>query len=183
VTSQILNHDLEALMAEAKLSHAALARNVNHLGGMRHGLRLAYDYRSVGRWLRGAIPDPPAPDLIAAALAHALGRPVEPHHLGFARTEQARQSLALPATATGTVATVTGLWKDAMDRRAMLHGSAAFAAALALEAAVDWRFAPAPGTLRRDSGTVQVTDADVERLHSTCRRFRQLATSTAAGMH
>ena len=174
MTSQTLNHELEALIAEARLSHAALARNVNHLGGVRHGLRLAYDYRSVGRWLRGAIPDPPAPELIAAALAHALGRPVEPHHLGFARTEQARQSLALPATAAGTVATVTGLWKDAMDRRAMLHGSAAFAAVLALEAAVDWRFAPAPGTLRRDSGTVQVTDADVERLNTARRRFRHI---------
>jgi hypothetical protein len=93
-------------------------------------------------------------ELIGAALTHALGRPVEPHHLGFARTEQTRQSLALSATATaaGTVATLTGLWKDAMDRRAMVHGSAAFAAALALAAAVDWRFAPAPGTLRRDNG-------------------------------
>jgi hypothetical protein len=57
VTSQTLNHELEALIAEARLSHAALARNVNHLGSMRYGLRLAYDYRSVGRWLRGAIPD------------------------------------------------------------------------------------------------------------------------------
>src|ERR1700722_14983883 len=76
VTGQILNHELDALITEAKLSHAALARNVNHLGGVRHGLRLAYDYRSVGRWLRGAIPDPPAPELIAAALAHATGRAV-----------------------------------------------------------------------------------------------------------
>ena len=174
MTSQMLNHELEALMAEAKLSHAALARTVNHLGGIRHGLRLAYDYRSVGRWLRGAIPDPPAPELIAAALAHALRRPVEPHHLGFDRTGQARQSLALPATAAGTVATVTGLWADAMDRRAMLHGSAAFAAALALEAAVDWRFAPASQAPHRDTGTVQVTDADVEQLHTARRRFRQL---------
>lgn len=174
MTGQILNHELEALLAEAGLSHAALARNVNHLGGVRHGLRLAYDYRSVGRWLRGAIPDPPTPELIAAALTHALGRSVEPHHLGFARAEQARQSLAFPATVAGSVSTVTGLWKEAMERRAMLHGSAAFVAALALEAAVDWRFASASETLRRDSGSAQVTDADVERLHTARRRFRQL---------
>ncbi|HEY3733585.1 MAG TPA: hypothetical protein VGL63_06690 [Streptosporangiaceae bacterium] len=173
VTGRVLNHELDALITEANLSHAALARNVNHLGGVRHGLRLAYDYRSVGRWLRGAIPDPPAPELIAATLAHAAGRAVEPHHLGFARAEQARQSLALPATPDSTVATVTGLWKDAMDRRALLHGSAAFVAALALEAAVDWRFAPEPQALR-GNGTVQVTSADVERLHAARRRFQGL---------
>jgi hypothetical protein len=174
MTGQVLNHELEALLAEAMLSHAALARNVNHLGSICHGLRLAYDYRSVGRWLRGAIPDPPVSELIAAALAHALGRAVESHHLGFAATEQARQSLAFPATATGAVATVTALWKDAMNRRAMLHGSAAFVAALALEAAVDWRFSPASRTLRRDSGEARVTDADVERLHAARRQFREL---------
>jgi cytochrome c551/c552 len=181
VTGQILNHELEALMAGAELSHAALARNVNHLGGVRYGLRLAYDYRSVGRWLRGAIPDPPAPELIAAALSHALGRPIEPHHLGFAKTKQARQSLALPATAARSVAIVTGLWKDAINRRAMLHGSAAFAAALALEAAVDWRFAVAAQTLRRDSGTAQVTSEDVDRLYAACRQFRQLDHANGGG--
>ena len=114
-------------------------------------------------------------------MAHAVSRPVEPRHLGFTRIGQARQSLELPATAASTVATVTGLWKDAMDRRAMLHGSAAFAAALALESAVDWRFTPTARTLRRDHGTVQVTDADIERLHAASRRFRHLDHTHGGG--
>jgi len=181
MTGQIVNHELEALITKASLSHAALARNVNHLGSVRHGLRLAYDYRSVGRWLRGAIPDPPAPELIAAALAHALCSPVEPHHLGFAAAEHARLSLAFPATPSGTVATVTALWKDAMDRRAILHGSAAFVAALALEAAIDWRFAQASQALRRDSGTVRVTDTDVAWLRNARHRFRQLDHAHGGG--
>ncbi|GAA0827801.1 hypothetical protein ACFQVD_36250 [Streptosporangium amethystogenes subsp. fukuiense] len=51
----ITNHELDALIVECGLSHAALARQVVHLGATEHGLRLAYDYRSVGRWLRGAV--------------------------------------------------------------------------------------------------------------------------------
>jgi hypothetical protein len=180
VTGQNLNHELEALIAEARLSHAALARNVNHLGGVRHGLRLAYDYRSVGRWLRGAIPDPPVPDLIAAVLAHSLGHAVQSRNLGFDVTEQARQALAFPTTAEGAVATVTTLSKDVVNRRALLHGSA-FVAALALETAIDCRFAPAAETLRRDRGQPRVTDTDLERLHTARRRFGQLDHAHGGG--
>lgn len=50
MTRAVVNHELETLLAESGLAHAALARQVVHLGRTEYGLRLAYDYRSVGRW-------------------------------------------------------------------------------------------------------------------------------------
>ena len=55
----MLNYELAALLAEAGYSREALARQVARQARQDFGLRLAYDYRSVGRWLRGSVPEPP----------------------------------------------------------------------------------------------------------------------------
>jgi hypothetical protein len=74
MSGAIVNDELDTLIEESGISHAAIARHVVHLGAADYGLRLSYDYRSVGRWLRGAVPDPPAPRLLTAVLSRLLSR-------------------------------------------------------------------------------------------------------------
>ncbi len=172
--SAIVNHELDALIEECGISHAAIARQVVHLGRTEYGLRLAYDYRSVGRWLRGAVPDPPAPRLLASVLARLLGRTVTVHHLGFRHGDTIRRSLIVPASPADSVGAVTELWRAAVERRAFLHDSAAFVSALAVEAALDWRDTPRAASVRRPDGTPAVTDADVERVRLARTEFSHL---------
>src|SRR5262249_39085868 len=107
-------------------------------------------------------------------------RSVAVHHLGFTASEAIRQSLVIPASPAASVGAVTELWKAAANRRAMLRGGA-FTVALALEAAIDWRFASTAEALRRDAGTVQGHDSDVERLQAAGLRFRRLDHTHGGG--
>ncbi|MEV4383560.1 hypothetical protein [Streptosporangium sp. NPDC049644] len=176
----IMNHELNALIVECGLSHAALARQVVHLGATEHGLRLAYDYRSVGRWLRGAVPDPPSPVLLAQVLSRALGRALTVHQLGFHQGDKIRQSLSISACPAATVTAVTELWRSAVERRAFMHHGVTFIAAVAIEAALDWRDAPAQASLHRE-GARAVTDADIARLRQARQEFRQLDHAHGGG--
>ncbi|WP_433358589.1 hypothetical protein [Streptosporangium sp. CA-115845] len=177
----IANHELDALIAESGLSHAALARQVVHLGATEHGLRLAYDYRSIGRWLKGAVPDPPSPVLLAQVLSRALGRALTVHQLGFHHGDKIRQSLSISARPAATVNAVTELWRSAVERRAFMHHSVTFIAAAAIEAALDWRDAPAQTPLTRTEGARAATDADIDRLRQATREFRQLDHAHGGG--
>lgn len=168
-----VNHELQALIEDCDVSHAAIARQVVLLGRTDYGLRLAYDYRSVGRWLRGAVPDPPAPKLLASVLTRMLGRQVTIHDLGFHNGDSIRQSLMLHSGPADTVGAVTQLWRAAVERRAFMHTSAAFVTALAVEAALDWRDTPARASTRRASGTL-VTEVDVEGIRRARDEFRTL---------
>jgi hypothetical protein len=169
-----VNHELAALIEDADVSHAQLARQVVLLGKTEYGLRLAYDYRSVGRWLRGAVPDPPAPKLLASVLSRLLGRTLTLHDLGFQRGDAIRASLLLASRPADTVGTVTELWRAVVERRAFMHTSAAFVAALAVEATLDWRDTPASASVRQETGTRAVTDSDVEMIRQARDDFRRL---------
>jgi hypothetical protein len=174
MASAIVNHELDALIEETGLSHAAIARHVAHLGKTEYGLRLAYDYRSVGRWLRGAAPDPPTPRLLAAVLSRLLDRAVTVHQLGFRHGDTIRRSLIIPASSADSVGAVTELWRAAVERRAFLHDGAAFVSVLAVEAALDWRDIPRAATVRRSGDTRAVTDADVEGVRLAREEFAHL---------
>ncbi|KJY26724.1 hypothetical protein VR46_39875, partial [Streptomyces sp. NRRL S-444] len=54
---------LDALLAEAGMSHAGLAAHVNQAGRSR-GLALRYEHTAVTRWLKGQRPRGQVPDLI-----------------------------------------------------------------------------------------------------------------------
>lgn len=179
--SAIVNNELATLLDESGASHAAIARQVALQGRTEYGLRLAYDYRSVGRWLRGAVPDPPAPRLLAAVLSRLLGRGITVHQLGFDHGEVMRRSLIVQPGVTDTVETVTELWGAAVQRREFLHTSATFVTALATEAAMDWRDLPAARSPHQGAGTVAVTDADVERIRLAHAEFQHLDHTHGGG--
>lgn len=69
------NETLRELLAEARWTGDALARQVNVLAA-EIGLATRLDRRSVSHWLAGRQPRSPLPELIAEALARRLGQPV-----------------------------------------------------------------------------------------------------------
>ncbi|HTJ67321.1 MAG TPA: hypothetical protein VL551_07330 [Actinospica sp.] len=77
------NETLRELLAEARWTSDALARQVNLLA-QEIGLATRLDRRSVSHWLAGRRPRPPLPDLVAEALARRLGRPVSAAAVGMA---------------------------------------------------------------------------------------------------
>lgn len=163
------NPALAALIVEAGISHASLARQVNHLGRQTAygGLDLRYDSSSVHRWLRGAAPVPPAPALIAMVLSRKLGRSVGQEQL----TDAGEDFLRFPATAASATDAVVALWRQTVNRRDDLRYP--FVAAAGLDAG--WRWAFAPATARVTSrGTRSVGMADVERLRTARREFAEL---------
>lgn len=175
------NRDLADLIDTAGVSHASLARQVVALGRSEYGLHLRYDYRSVGRWLRGAVPEPPAPVLIARALSTTLRREVHPDQLGFQERERNRRSLVISSDPRISVAAVTDLWRAAVDRRRFLSSGAAFTASFAVEAALDQCDAHAEPVTARSGGVQLVTDADVERVRGTGELLRDLDHANGGG--
>src|SRR4051812_39153711 len=92
---------LAALIEQAGLSNAGLARRVNVLGGQQ------YDHASVARWIRdGAVPRDPTPRLVCQVIGHALGRPVAPADIGMERRRPATTTVPLPQAVERT----TALW-------------------------------------------------------------------------
>ncbi|MEU8778297.1 transcriptional regulator [Streptomyces sp. NPDC048606] len=73
---------LDALLAEAGMSHAGLAAHVNQAGRTR-GLALRYEHTAVSRWLKGQRPRGQVPDLICEVLGGRLRRTVALDDIGL----------------------------------------------------------------------------------------------------
>ena len=82
------NETLRELLAEARWTGDALARQVNVLAA-EIGLATRLDRRSVSHWLAGRQPRSPLPELIAEALARRLGQPVPVMATGLTSTDSA----------------------------------------------------------------------------------------------
>jgi hypothetical protein len=175
----VLNYELATLLSEAGCSREALARHVAHQARQDYGLRLAYDYRSVGRWLRGSVPEPPIPNVVAQVLSRAIGRVVTVSELGFHRGQQIAPGFELPRGPEQVIGVVTELWRLTGNR---LNGfsQAPFNAAQALEVAVDCRFSR-PCTPSSKSGERQVLATDVELVRRTHIEFKNLDHSHGGG--
>ncbi|MFE1073146.1 tol-pal system YbgF family protein [Streptomyces sp. NPDC058783] len=76
---------LAQLLAEADLSAAQLARDVNRLAAAQ-GMSLRYDRTAVAHWLAGSRPKAPVPEFVAQALTRRTGRPINPEETGLAET-------------------------------------------------------------------------------------------------
>ncbi|WP_214325139.1 hypothetical protein [Nonomuraea sediminis] len=175
----VLNYELATLLSEAGFSREALARQVALQARQEYGLRLAYDYRSVGRWLRGSVPEPPIPEVIAQVLTRAVGRMVTVNELGFQRGGQVTPGVEFPQTPDQVVESVTELWRVS-NERPNAFGQASFHPVQALETTVDWRFGR-PGTPSSRTGSRQVVAADVERVRSTHIEFKNLDHTHGGG--
>ncbi|MEV7729259.1 transcriptional regulator [Streptomyces sp. NPDC087917] len=108
---------LDALLAEAGMSHAGLAAHVNQAGRTR-GLALRYEHTAVSRWLKGQRPRGQVPDLICEVLGGRLHRPVALDDVGLGIPGQPGPH-ATPIG--GFVDRATALWRsDELDRPALL---------------------------------------------------------------
>ncbi|RSN64744.1 hypothetical protein DMH12_02045 [Streptomyces sp. WAC 04229] len=76
---------LAQLLAEANLSAAQLARDVDRLAAAQ-GMSLRYDRTAVAHWLAGSRPKAPVPEFVAEALTRRTGRPINPEETGLAET-------------------------------------------------------------------------------------------------
>ncbi|GHB63088.1 transcriptional regulator [Streptomyces cirratus] len=98
---------LDALLAEAGMSHAGLAAHVNHAGRSR-GLALRYEHTAVSRWLKGQRPRGQVPELICEVLGARLRRPVSLDDAGLGLP--GRPALH-PTPLSGFVDRAAALWR------------------------------------------------------------------------
>jgi hypothetical protein len=154
------NERLQALIQEAGVSNAGLARRVN-LCGAEHGLDLRYDKTSVGRWVRGQQPRGRVPEIIAEALGRKLGRTLSVEEIGMAggKNPASEVGLHFAPTVPAAVEQVCDLWRNDARGRNLVNGATRPVSAL-VEPSRDWLITePDPAVAR--CGGVRVVAADV----------------------
>lgn len=114
------NTRLTSLIAETGFTHAGLADQANKLGWATHSVRLGHDKSSVSHWLRGRVPHPPTPELVAAALTARLGYEVTVEDIGLrreARSAEGVDGFVVADSPQGTAQAVAALTGRDMRRR------------------------------------------------------------------
>lgn len=171
------NGDLRALVEEAGLTRREIARWVNVVAE-RRGQHLGCTHTSVARWLDGAQPRWPIPDLLAEVLGRRLGYELTVSDLGLRdRRPPAADpfdGLSVARTVSDIRHAVVELTGRDMNRRNFLLGST-FGAAAFSSPALFWSTAsgaePEPV---QHTGDDRVREADVERIRQTVAMFRKL---------
>ncbi|MGH3885849.1 MAG: hypothetical protein ACRDSZ_04635 [Pseudonocardiaceae bacterium] len=164
------NSALRALLEEAQMSNAGLARAVVSAAA-REGLHIGTSVTSVRRMLDGAQPRWPVPRLIATVLSRRLHREVTVTECGFVDREPAGEDpydgLTCSGTLEGTVRTVVELSGRDMRRRKLLLGSMFSVAAFAEPMVVALIVPPAQGTARAAGQRIGMTDVEAltEQVH------------------
>ncbi|MGH3803202.1 MAG: hypothetical protein ACRDTD_24345, partial [Pseudonocardiaceae bacterium] len=158
------NTALRALLEEAQMSNAGLARAVVSAAA-REGLHIGTSVTSVRRMLDGAQPRWPVPRLVATVLSRRLHREVTVTECGFVDREPTEEDpydgLTCCATLEGTVRTVVELSGRDMRRRKLLLGSVFSVAAFAEPMVVALIVPPAQGAARAAGQRVGMADVEV----------------------
>ncbi|PYC83813.1 MFS transporter [Streptomyces tateyamensis] len=156
-TSRGPNDRLGALLTQAQISNAGLARRVNDLGAQR-GLTLRYDKTSVARWVsKGMVPQGAVPHLIATAIGGKLGRPVPLEEIGLGDTDPTPElGLAFPREVADAVRSATDLWRVDLELRRGPGGgrwsdglAGTFSVAAYATPVSRWLISPADGSVAR----------------------------------
>ncbi len=164
------NTALRALLEEAEMSNAGLARAVVSADA-REGKQLGTNATTVRRMLNGAQPHWPVPRLVATVLSRRLQREVKVTECGFIDREPTGEDphdgLTCSGTLEGTVRTVVELSGRDMRRRKLLLGSVFSVAAFAEPTLFALIVPPAQGTARAAGQRVGMADVEVltEQLH------------------
>ena len=177
------NTQLESLIAESGITYGALADEVNRLGWSTQHVRLGHDKSSVSHWVRGRVPHPPTPELVAAALTAGLGYEVTVEDIGLRRDDRKAErgeGFAVADSPIGTAVAVATLTGQDMRRRDFLVGSGFTAAAFAQPALYAVATPAAP--LQASAIGRHVGFTDVEAIRATTAHFRQL-DQTHGGAH
>ncbi|MGW6606188.1 hypothetical protein [Streptomyces sp. NPDC055036] len=159
------NELLKRLVEAADISHRRLAARVNQLGAAT-GVNLRYQHTSVTNWVeRGMIPRSPVPQLIAAALAEYLGRPIELHAIGMARGADGKTDVGLdfPRDTATAVRTAATHWST-VDRRSFLQAQGAFTVDAFTGPVIRWSAVPADPPYAHHGGTSRVGRTDIAEL-------------------
>ncbi|MGB6161924.1 MAG: hypothetical protein WBF75_05005 [Pseudonocardiaceae bacterium] len=158
------NTALRALLEEAEMSNAGLARAVISAAA-REGKHLGTNTTSVRRILDGAQPRWPVPRLVAAVLSRRLQREVKLTECGFIDREPTGEDphdgLTCSGTLEGTVRTIFELSGRDMRRRKLLLGSGFSMAAFAEPALLALIVPPAPAGARAAGQRVGMADVEV----------------------
>lgn len=158
------NGALRALLEEAEMSNAGLARAVVSAAA-REGRHLGTNTTSVRRILDGAQPRWPVPRLVATVLSRRLQREVKITECGFIDREPTGEDphdgLTCSGTLEGTVRTVVELSGRDMRRRKLLLGSAFSVTAFAEPTPLALIVPPALGTARATGQRVGMADVEI----------------------
>ncbi|MGH4018515.1 MAG: hypothetical protein ACRDT0_04575 [Pseudonocardiaceae bacterium] len=158
------NTALRALLEEAEMSNAGLARAVVNAAA-REGKHLGTSATTVRRMLGGAQPRWPVPRLVATVLSRRLQQEVKLTECGFIDREPTGEDphdgLTCSGTLEGTVRTVVELSGRDMRRRKLLLGSVFSVAAFAEPTMVALLVPPAQGTARAVGQRVGMADVAV----------------------
>ncbi|XVV02493.1 hypothetical protein ACQPW3_34825 [Actinosynnema sp. CA-248983] len=169
------NAALRALLDEADLSNAALARAVV-TDGAAEGVHIGTNTTSVKRMLDGTQPRWPVPHLVAKVLSRHLQREISVTDCGFAdrspTADDRYDGLNSSGTLDGTIRTVVKLSGRDMDRRKFLLGTAFTAAAFSEPALFALTVPPAENTARVAGRRVGM--ADVEIITENIAHLRRL---------
>ncbi len=169
------NGALRALIDEAGLSNAALARAVV-TAGAKQGAHVGTNTTSVRRMLEGCQPRWPVPRLVATVLTRKLRHEISVTDCGFADrapvSDDQYDGLHCSGTLGGTLRTVVELSGQDMRRRKFLLGSAFSAAAFSEPALFALTVPPTDSTAQAAGRRVGM--ADVEILTEQVTQLRQL---------
>ncbi len=176
------NGALRALLEEAEMSNAGLARAVVSAAA-REGLHRATSTTTVRRMLDGAQPRWPVPRLVATVLSRRLQHEVTVTECGFVDREPTGEDphdgLTCSGTLEGTVRTVVELSGRDMRRRKLLLGSVFSVAAFAEPTMFALIVPPAQGTARAAGQRVGM--ADVEVLTEQINHLNKLGQQFGSG--
>ncbi|MEU6310448.1 transcriptional regulator [Streptomyces sp. NPDC047014] len=138
---------LDALLAEAGMSHAGLAAHVNQAGRSR-GLALRYEHTAVARWLKGQRPRGQVPDLICEVLGGRLGRPVGLDDIGLGVPGRPLSPHA--SQLNGFVDRAAALWRSDGQARPQLLKAAAVTGTPAVIPVWEWENPPEDADVSRE---------------------------------
>jgi hypothetical protein len=166
---------LAALVDEAGLSHAGLARRVNERMTARR-CPSKYNHSSVARWISGgATPQGDVPHVLADVLAQRLGRPVRLADVGWAELagwDSAAVGMEWAHDLARAVDIAVELWTCEVDRKELI--AAASAGAATSEVALRWLVSPPDERAERDAGRRRVGLRDVEAVRAMRRHLKAI---------
>ncbi|MFE9254965.1 transcriptional regulator [Streptomyces sp. NPDC006879] len=151
---------LDALLAEAGISHAGLAVRVNQ-AGRAQGLALRYEHTSVARWLRGQRPRGQVPNLICEVLSDRLHRVLTLDDIGFGRPGCPPDPAGHPLN--GFLDRATALWRSDGQGRTHLAGAPALTGTPAVMPVWEWENPPEDLDVSR-TGAQAISPATLETL-------------------
>lgn len=168
---------LDALLAEAGMSHAGLAAYVNQAGRTR-GLALRYEHTAVTRWLKGQRPRGQVPDLICEVLGGRLRRPLGLDDIGLGAADQPVPLHASPLS--GFVDRAAALWRSDVQARPHLLAAGAVTGTPAVIPVWEWENPPEDADVSRE-GPNPIGPEHIEILKSA-RAHYELMYRRAGGL-